>query len=131
MTRAAEGRPGKHDGELQDRTVHGLLTKQRIHAIVGQVIDELENRRAAGKRDYVAALADEVEKGGLAALQQLKSLLPDDAKLPIGGLTMNVNHMYLEALKAADASAIAPVPEGAGVIVDVTPERKQSETMDW
>jgi hypothetical protein len=131
MSRAAEGKPGKHAGELENRAIHGLLTKQRIHAIVGQVIDELESRRTAGKSDYVAALANEVESGGLAALQQLKTLLPDDAKLPIGGMTMNVNHMYLEAMKAVDAGAIQPPSDGIGAIVDVTPAPQQTETIEW
>jgi len=115
---------------LQDRTVHGILTKQRIHAIVGQVIDELESRRAAGKSDYVAALADEIERGGLAALEQLKALLPDDTKLPVGGLTMNVNHMYLEAMKAADA--LASGGKTTAVVLDAIPvPHQQPKTVEW
>jgi hypothetical protein len=54
--------------------VHAALTKQRIHAIVSQVIDELEHRRATGKADYVKALADEVQRGGIAAWKTLRDL---------------------------------------------------------
>ena len=78
MTTALRGRPGRGIGPLKEKTVHAALTKQRIHAIVGQVIDELEHRRATGKRDYVKALADEVEKGGIAAWKALRDLLPRD-----------------------------------------------------
>ena len=67
MTTALRGRPGRGVGPLKEKTVHAALTKQRIHAIVGQVIDELEHRRATGKADYVKALADEVQRGGIAA----------------------------------------------------------------
>jgi hypothetical protein len=35
------------------------------------VIDELEHRRATGKADYVKALADEVQRGGIAAWKAL------------------------------------------------------------
>ena len=74
MPRALEGRPGRQVGTLNEKTVHAAITKARIHAIVGQVIDELEQRRAKGKGDYVAALANEVEEGGLAAWRSLLGL---------------------------------------------------------
>src|SRR5262245_17202210 len=75
MTTAARGRPGRGLAPLKEKTVHAALTKQRIHALVGQVIDELEHRRATGKADYVKALADEVHRGGLAAWKALRELL--------------------------------------------------------
>ena len=60
MPLALKGKPGRGLGSLKEKTVHAALTKQRIHAIVGQIIDELEHRRATGKADYVKALADAV-----------------------------------------------------------------------
>jgi hypothetical protein len=42
MTTALRGRPGRSIGPLKEKTVHAALTKQRIHAMVSQVIDELE-----------------------------------------------------------------------------------------
>jgi hypothetical protein len=131
VSRASEGKPGQRNGELQERVVNGLLTKQRIHALVGQVLDELDNRRAAGKGDFVAAIADEVEQGGLAALQQLKALLPDDAKLPIGGLTMNVNQMFLDAMKTVDTESIGNAAASTGVILDAAPVYEEPETVEW
>jgi len=82
MSRAAQGRPGQQIGPLKEKTVHALATKSRIHALVGQVIDELEKRRAKGKGDYIAKLADEVEKGGISAWKSLKDLLPSDDVQP-------------------------------------------------
>jgi hypothetical protein len=75
------------------------LTKQRIHALVGQVIDELEKRRAAGKSDFVKTLADEVEKGGIAAWKALRELLPRDEDVPRGSPTVGIGQLFIAAHK--------------------------------
>jgi hypothetical protein len=75
------------------------LTKQRIHAIVGQVIDELEHRRATGKSDFVKTLADEVEKGGIAAWKALRELLPRDEDIPRGSPSMSFSQLFIAAHK--------------------------------
>src|SRR4029077_6679760 len=91
-SRAAQGRPGQQIGPLKEKTVHAHITKQRIHAIVGQVIDELEDRRRKGKSDYVAKLANEVEKHGLAAWQALRDLLPRDDHATSAAGTVTGHH---------------------------------------
>src|SRR5215510_1715298 len=99
--KASAGRPKGLDGELLERTKHGVIVNQRIRAIVGQVIDELEKRRAAGRGDFVAKLADEVEEGGLAAWKALQELLPRDAdvagKVPTP--TMNLSALFVQAAR--------------------------------
>src|SRR5262249_40611233 len=98
--RALAGRPKGRDGELLERTKHGLLVKQRIRAIVGLVIDELERRRAAGKSDFVAKLADEVEKGGIAAWKSLQELLPRDEDVAGKGPSLNFATLYVQAARS-------------------------------
>jgi hypothetical protein len=118
MTRALKGRPGRQIGPLKEKTVHAALTKQRIHAIVSQVIDELEKRRVAGKGDYVAKLADEVAEGGLAAWKSLRDLLPrdDPADAPSG--LMNIGNLFvLAAQQAAERGRAQSAP-----MIDLTGE---------
>jgi hypothetical protein len=119
MTSALRGRPGRGIGPLKEKTVHAALTKQRIHAIVGQVIDELEHRRATGKADYVKALADEVEKGGIAALKALRDLLPRDEDAPNPGTSFN-GLFVLAAKQAAQLPGEAP-------IIDAQPVKSEQE----
>src|SRR6266508_5686320 len=99
MTTALRGRPGRGIGPLKEKTVHAGLTKQRIHAIVGQVIDELEHRRATGKADYVKALADEVQRGGIAAWKALRDLLPRDDDIPSGSPSVSISQLFVAAHK--------------------------------
>jgi hypothetical protein len=116
MTRAARGRPGRQIGPLKEKTQHALATKARIHAIVGQVIDELEKRRAKGKGDYVAKLADEIEKGGLSAWKALSDLLPREMGPAGNGGSSNFASLFVtvmqrradEERRAAAAALAAP-----------------------
>ena len=101
MTAALRGRPGRGVGPLKEKTVHAALTKQRVHAIVGQVIDELERRRATGKADYVKALADEVQRGGIAAWKALRDLLPRDEEPSSGSPPVNFSQFFVAAAKQA------------------------------
>ena len=55
--------------------------KQRIHAIVSQVIDELEHRRATGKATSRRS-ATRFSGGGIAAWKALRDLLPRDEDMP-------------------------------------------------
>jgi len=127
MTRAACGKPGQQVPALKEKTLHALATKSRIHAIVGQVIDELESRRAKGKSDYVAKLADEVEKGGISSWKALRDLLPaEDA--PAGGNTINnFGGVFVAAVQAAyqrqaEATPISAEPASPSPIIDVLAE---------
>jgi hypothetical protein len=99
MTTALRGRPGRGIGPLKEKSVHAALTKQRIHAIFAQVIDELEHRRATGKADYVKALADEVQRGGIAAWKALRDLLPRDEDVPSGSPTVGIGQLFIAAHK--------------------------------
>ena len=127
MTRAVRGKPGRQLAPLKEKTVHAQLTKQRIHAIVGQVIDELEQRRAKGKSDYVAMLADEIEKGGISAWRSLRDLLPqDDSGAGIGaaaGAAFAGIFAGAAAQAAAQGRAALPEPDNTALeIIDVTAE---------
>jgi hypothetical protein len=132
MTRALKGRPGRQIGPLKEKTVHAALTKQRIHALVAQVIDELEKRRASGKGDYVAKLADEVAEGGLAAWKSLRDLLPrdDPAAANGGGASMNFGHVFVAAAIEANRRANLASPG----VIDVTGEpvtTEASQDVEW
>jgi hypothetical protein len=97
MTNALVKRRGQRRGELTAKTEHALATKARIHAIVSQVIDELEKRRARGKSDYVAILANELEAGGLNAWRALRDLLPKDDPDPAGNRPINFGAFFVNA----------------------------------
>jgi hypothetical protein len=131
MTTALRGRPGRGIGPLKEKTVHAALTKQRIHAIVGQVIDELEHRRATGKRDYVKALADEVEKGGIAAWKALRDLLPRDDDVPSGSPSISVGQLFVAAHK--EINRLEQTKKSLPVIdVEAEPVTTGgSEEVDW
>jgi hypothetical protein len=104
---------------LKEKTVHAALTKQRIHAIVAQVIDELEHRRATGKADYVKALADEVQRGGIAAWKALRDLLPRDEDIPSGSPSISFSQLFIAAHKEINRSEqTKTVPP----VIDVTAE---------
>lgn len=123
MPRALEGRPGGQVGTLKEKTVHAALTKQRIHAIVGQVIDELEQRRARGKSDYVAKLADEIEQGGLSAWKSLRDLLPPGDPDPTAnpGNSLNIGQVFIAAaIKANELEAKRRA--NAAPVIDATAE---------
>jgi hypothetical protein len=143
MTTALRGRPGRGIGQLKEKTVHATLTKQRIHAIVGQVIDELEHRRATGKADYVKRLADEVEKGGIAAWKSLRDLLPRDEDTPSSETSFN-GLFVLAAKQAAQLPGDAPILleeaqplqlEGARkagpLVIDAAAEDVTEEKVEW
>jgi hypothetical protein len=127
MTSAARGRPGRGIGPLKEKTVHAALTKQRIHAIVSQVIDELEHRRAAGKADYVKALADEVQRGGIAAWKALRDLLPRDEDMPRGNPTVSLSQFFVAAAK--EASKLEPTNTPPPVI-DVRVEAVETDALE-
>ena len=128
MSSAARGRPGRGIGPLKEKTVHAALTKQRIHAIVGQVIDELERRRATGKKDYVKALADEVEKGGIAAWKALRDLLPRDEDVTPGSAQpVSFSQFFVAAAKEASERGPAKTPLP---VIDVTAEAVSTEATD-
>jgi hypothetical protein len=133
MTTALRGRPGQGIGPLKEKTVHAALTKQRIHAIVSQVIDELEHRRAAGKADYVKALADEVQRGGIAAWKALRDLLPRDEDMPSARPSVSLSQFFVAAHKEINRSEQAKtVPPVIDVEpVPVTTDASETEKVEW
>jgi hypothetical protein len=105
--------------QRKEKTVHAALTKQRIHAIVGQVIDELEHRRATGKADCVKALADEVQRGGIAAWKALRDLLPPDDNVLGGSPSISFGQLFIAAHKEINRlEQTKTVPP----VIDVTAE---------
>jgi hypothetical protein len=134
MTTALRGRPGRGIGPLKEKTVHAALTKQRIHAIVAQVIDELEHRRATGKADFVKALADEVQRGGIAAWKALRDLLPRDEDVPSGRPTVGIGQLFIAAHKEVnrleeEAKAALPVIDAS--FEPVTTDEAKTEKIEW
>jgi hypothetical protein len=109
------------------------LTKQRIHAIVGQVIDELEHRRATGKADFVKALADEVQQGGIAAWKALRDLLPRDEDVPRGNPTVGIGQLFIAAHKEInrleETKAALPVIDAS--FEPVTTDETKTEKVEW
>jgi hypothetical protein len=83
------------------------------------VIDELEHRRAIGKADYVKALADEVEKGGIAAWKALRDLLPRDEYTSSPGTSLNIGQLLIAAHKEINSSEQA---ETIPPVIDVIAE---------
>jgi hypothetical protein len=63
------------------------------------VIDELEHRRATGKADYVKALADEVQRGGIAAWKALRDPLPRDEDIPSASPSVSFSQLFIAAHK--------------------------------
>jgi hypothetical protein len=136
------GKPGRQLA-LKQKTVNALATKSRIQAIVGQVIDELEDRRAKGKSDYVAQLANEVEKGGIAAWKSLRDLLPADDPQLGGGAQFNFGgnvflNAAIEASKrqpsAIDNTEIIDVPFKPVPAIEDEPQHEpaeEDEPIDW
>jgi hypothetical protein len=115
-------KPGQQVAALKEKTVHGLATKSRIRAVVDLVIDELQDRRAKGKSDHVALLADEIEKGGIAAWKSLLDLLPsDDVASGAIGTMAGASLAGIFAGAAAQAAAQARATPTAEII-DVTAE---------
>jgi hypothetical protein len=100
-------KPGQQVAVLQERTVHGLQTKARIRAVIDLAIDELEQRRAKGKSDHVALLADEIEKGGIAAWKSLIDLLPPDDMAPPAALGNMASATFAGIFAGAAAQAAA------------------------
>jgi hypothetical protein len=133
MASALRGRPGQGIGPLKEKTVHAALTKQRIHVIVGQVIDELERRRATGKADYVKALADEVQRGGIAAWKALRDLLPRDEDMPSVSPSVSIGQLLIAAHK--EVNRFEQAGKTASPVIDVTAEPGTTETsekeVDW
>src|SRR5262245_28044949 len=131
MTTALRGRPGRGIGPLKEKTVHAALTKQRIHAIVSQVIDELEHRRATGKADYVKALADEVQRGGIAAWKALRDLLPRDEDVPSGSPTVGIGQLFIAAHKQINEEAKTALPVIDVEAEPVTTDALKTEKVEW
>jgi hypothetical protein len=131
MTRPIGRPPGPHGPYAA--TVNGRNTAARVHAIVGQIIDELDRRRASGRTggDIVRRACDEIEKmPALDALRALRELLPKDADaagkvqpaLSMQALFVNaareVSKMDIHRSPDAMGEAIAPM----ATIIDVTPQ---------
>jgi hypothetical protein len=128
MTKNRRDKRSQQLGEVRQKTINAAATRTRIHAIVGQVIDELEKRRAKGKSDWVASLADEVEKGGLTAWKALRDLLPRDEPENSGATNVQVGSLFAivaaqvgarDRLQGQSGQAVAPSEK----MIDVSPTR--------
>jgi hypothetical protein len=126
-------RKGAQIDRVRKQTLNAHETKNRVHAIVGQVLDELERRRANGKSDYVAALADNLETGDLAAWKVLRDLLPRDelessgageASVKFGPLFAMVVQQMGERERHERQALVAPSEK----IIDLEPVREVNET---
>src|SRR5262245_32731798 len=119
----SDGRPGKRDGQLNEGTKSGMLVRQRIYALIDQALDELNLRKAKGKGDVVATLANEIEKNPLAALKSLQELLPKDADTAGKTQMLSMQALWVQASRQMAASerdqrdAISSMPP----LLDVTP----------
>jgi hypothetical protein len=100
MARVSNGTPEKTRGE-NAATVLGRAVTQRVHAIVGQVFDELEKRAKGGKRDIVALIADYLEQEPMTGLERLAKLLPQEPVAPAG--PVNIQAMFLQAVKQVNS----------------------------
>jgi hypothetical protein len=100
---------------------------------VGQVIDELEHRRATGKADYVKALADEVQRGGIAAWKALRELLPRDEDTANSAPNVSVGQLFIAAHKEINrleqAKTVLPVIDVEAE--PVTAEAPHTEKVEW
>jgi hypothetical protein len=100
-------------------------TRNRMRAIVDQVIEEMEKRRTTKRFDYVSALADELQKGGLSAWKELKALLPrEDAE----SNALNASNVHIGSLFAVVAAQVGarardqqvPIAPTSDNMIDVT-----------
>jgi hypothetical protein len=134
MTKPSRGR-AKAIERVTQKTLVAAETRQRVVAIVGQVIDELEQRRANGKSDYVAALAKNHETGDLASWKVLKDLLGRD-ELDTSGAAVNVNLSSLFVKVAAEVGARNRHPANTTLaapsekVIDVPFERVAREDVE-
>ena len=147
MSVAAVGRPEKLDGEIYAGTKKALLIKQRIHALIGQALDEVDRRRARGKSDVVAKIADAIEKDPLAALRSLQELLPknDDAASKVPAPTLSMQALFVQAArtvseierKGRDAippnASLLELVANAEPVPDAEPSsaRPEDDRIDW
>src|SRR5262245_37932402 len=103
IMKASAGRPTGSGGDVTAGVRNGQLINQRIRALVGQALDELERRRAKGRSDVVAKLADQIEKDPITALRSLQDLLPKDdvaGKAP----TLNMQALFVQASREMSES---------------------------
>lgn len=111
--------------------VYSVATRNRVRAVLDVALEMLTDpknaRRDPQGRDVYECLADAVLADPLGAFERLEKMLP---KAPEGtGSAININHLYLQALQAANKPALAPVTVD---VVDVTPEPGvQSGSDDW
>jgi hypothetical protein len=77
------------------------------------------DRRATGKADYVKALADEVQRGGIAAWKALRDLLPRDEDIPRASPFISVSQLLIAAHKEINSLEQAKT---APPVIDVIAE---------
>src|SRR5262245_20413048 len=101
MANASRGTPAKVRGE-NAATLHGRATRRRVQAIIGQILDEIEQRRAAGRSDSVSRACAEIEKmPALDALRALRDLLPADEPAAGKAPTLNIPALFVQVARAA------------------------------
>ena len=142
---AAAGRPPGSGGDVTAGIKNGQLVNQRIRALVGQALDELERRRASGRSDIVKKIADEVEKGGIAALRSLQELLPKDDVTGKVQPAMTMQALFVQAAREVGQldrerrDAVTPMASLLELTANVEPEHaaeppraaRRSDEIDW
>jgi hypothetical protein len=93
----------------------------------------LKHRRATGKADYVKALADEVQRGGIAAWKALRGLLPRDEDMPSGNPSVSFSQLFIAAHREINRSEQAKtVPPVIDVTAEpVTTDEAKTEKVEW
>lgn len=117
-------RPVDGDSQIAARSV----TKHRVTALVGQIIDELENRKRSGRGDIVARACDEIAlMPALDALALLRALLPESPTEQQGKTTKSLG---LQALFVSAAREMAA--SGNGVQLGLVEAQVIDNTeIDW
>jgi hypothetical protein len=110
MRRELKGRLGRGIGPLKDKDCP-CGAHQQAHP--------RHCRQATGKTAYVKALADEVQRGGIAAWKALRDLLPRDDDIPSASPPVSFSQLFIGAHKEINRlEQTKTVPP----VIDVTAE---------
>jgi hypothetical protein len=95
-------------------------------------VNELERCRATGKADCVKALADEVQRGGIAAWKSIRDLLPRDEDASKAPPSFNFGQVLIAAHKRQQ---VEQEKKEAPLVIDAAVEsvatRASDEEVEW
>jgi hypothetical protein len=110
---APVGRPPEPRGPYATQ-VGGRNTAARVHALVGQILDELDRRRVSGRADIVRRACDEIEKmPALDALRALRELLPKDADAASKVPALSMQALFVNAAREVSMMDINRSPDAS------------------